>query len=101
MLVAAAKATELPKLGRPRMKLRVHASQTMHHVVFVLGWLLGIIINKIHQYELETCACYRPCGKTYVPEERRLARMHTSFANWMSQRTIFQFNLSLVCTHDS
>lgn len=28
MEVAAAKATELPKLGRPRIKLRVHASQT-------------------------------------------------------------------------
>lgn len=26
--VAAANATELPKLGRPRMKLRVHASHT-------------------------------------------------------------------------
>ena len=26
--VAAAKATELPRLGRPSMKLRVHASQT-------------------------------------------------------------------------
>jgi len=27
--VAAANATELPKLGRPRMKLRVHASHTL------------------------------------------------------------------------
>ena len=28
MDVAAANATELPRLGSPRMKLRVHASQT-------------------------------------------------------------------------
>ena len=26
--VAAANATELPRLGKPRMKLRVHASHT-------------------------------------------------------------------------
>ena len=29
ILVAAANATELPRLGRPRMKLSVHASHTM------------------------------------------------------------------------
>jgi hypothetical protein len=28
MLVAAEKATELPRLGKPKMKLRVQASQT-------------------------------------------------------------------------
>jgi len=28
MEVAAAKATELPKLGKPKIKLSVHASQT-------------------------------------------------------------------------
>ena len=30
MDVAAENATELPRLGRPRMKLNVHASQTYH-----------------------------------------------------------------------
>jgi hypothetical protein len=33
MEVAAAKATLLPKLGRPRMKLKVHASQTAKKTV--------------------------------------------------------------------
>lgn len=33
MEVAAAKATLLPKLGRPRMKLKVHASQTAKEIM--------------------------------------------------------------------
>jgi hypothetical protein len=32
MEVAAEKATELPRLGKPRMKLNVHASHTDHKV---------------------------------------------------------------------
>src|SRR5579863_5594501 len=32
MDVAAEKATELPRLGKPRMKLNIHASQTDHQV---------------------------------------------------------------------
>jgi hypothetical protein len=40
MEVAAENATELPKLGRPRMKLSVHASQTVQIWEYQILWTL-------------------------------------------------------------
>ena len=39
ILVAAENATELPRLGKPRMKLSVQASQTALHCHLSVLWL--------------------------------------------------------------
>ena len=69
MDVAAENATSLPKLGRPRMKLRVQASQTANNQNAVRGVKLGTLIpvrmGDLHF--LSTWANHLPPG--IPPEE--------------------------------
>lgn len=78
MDVAAENATELPRLGSPRQKLRVQASHTVQPKIQISTEALKQDKEMIDRFEQVICVCYRPCGRTCVPGSHRRERMRTS-----------------------
>src|SRR5712671_7157103 len=101
MDVAALKATELPRLGKPRIKLNVHASHTGNEGRQSERVVSAPIIDFsptrfggkdwTNRYESGSATVCQLCRRTWSQGRRRRGKRRTSSENWtLRQRSCIQ-----------